>query len=134
MSEIAIYTLLLASADVSALAGTRIFNRRAPQKPQSPFLIFYRVDDVPWRSIDGASGVTQHRITIDAYSTDAAEAMALARAARLAVNDYSGVVSTGIGDVRVGAVSRLSGRSDEDTSVDPPWQVEGADYLVTSDE
>jgi len=89
----AIRDVLLASAEVQALVGARIYPNKLPQGVTLPAVVFSVVDDVPQNAITGATAdrLVETRLQVDCYSTSYVEAHTLAAAIDLVVTSLDRV-------------------------------------------
>lgn len=80
-----IYNRLVAAAAVGALAGERVWPHIADQNSTFPYVTYGMVSALPTNSLDGYSNLVRERAQVDVWSTDYAQAIALATAVRDAV-------------------------------------------------
>jgi len=96
----ALRAFLLADAGVAGLVGERVFVTEAPQDAALPLVVLKRVSTPRVYAQTGPSGLAWPRVQITARAARQAEAVAVAKAVRTAVNGYRG----SMGDVPVQAV------------------------------
>lgn len=92
--EEAIWTLLQADANVTALISTRLYPVQMPQNPTYPNVVYSMVSDrgLDWLASDG--GMQWSRYQFDCYARTYTQAKRLARTLRVALNHYSSTVGT----------------------------------------
>lgn len=73
MVEAELFTRLKDDAGVSALVGTRIYPKKAPQNVQTPYIIFHVISDIDKQCVGGAIYQNDTRIQIDCWSLSYAE-------------------------------------------------------------
>jgi hypothetical protein len=91
----ALYTILSGFAGLTALVSTRIYPRRAPQEVTAPYVIFQRISTIRDHSHSGPSGLANPRYQFDAYAATPEEADAISDQIRLALDGYTGTVTSG---------------------------------------
>lgn len=101
MIEDALYSIITANADVTAIIGDRIYPDKLPQKPTLPTLVYYNVGGTPQGQHSGAATLEFTRFQIDAYAKTSRSAKLLLDAVRQAVESYRGLV----GGVRIDTIS-----------------------------
>jgi len=129
-AELAIYTILKDDSTVAAIVGTRIYGSTAPQKVTTPYIVYRRISGVRWRTMAGASGKAQPRMQVDLYDTGYNDVKTLANAARVALDDYKGMVA----GVRVGGIALESDTDFFEDDVNPQLHRVSMDFMVTHDE
>lgn len=93
--EEALRAMLLSVPAISALVGTRVDWGLAPQGQQLPCITLTVVTDGPVdHSLDGA-GLSQARVQADCWAATYAQAKALSRAVRTALDAWQGGVIAG---------------------------------------
>lgn len=121
---------------VSGLAN-KVFQARAPQNQQPPFVVFQRSDSQRWRSINGPSGMTQTTFQVDVYARTALEAKDLALAIEGDLDGFRGTVAYGntspATTLRIGGISHQGDFETIDQTDNPFLYRISADYLVTYD-
>jgi len=125
--EEALVAYLLANGGVSTLIGTRCHPQKLPERPTYPALRYTQLDGPRDMHMQGASGHATPRYQLDAFATTYAQAKALAKAVRLALNGFSGTMG-GAGGVEVDAVFLVDERDLYDDDTEP----EGL-YAVSQD-
>lgn len=93
------YAHLVAEPEVTALAGQRIHAQQIPQQTREsprayPCVVFSTISRVRDPELCGASEVVQATVQMDTYGMTRAEVLALARAIRRRMVDYSGLMGT----------------------------------------
>ncbi|HEU4986865.1 MAG TPA: DUF3168 domain-containing protein [Rhizobiaceae bacterium] len=89
--EEAIIDLLLGTAAVTALVGTRVYWGRAPQtEPEKPYAILQRIDGLRDYRMAGSSGYVASRVQIDVYGLTYTSTKKAARALIATLSGYSG--------------------------------------------
>lgn len=84
-AEIQLRALLVASAPVTALVGTRVSADRAEQGAAMPFLVFARTGTQPVQFLDGSVPLSQASIDVQCWAETRAGADALADAVTTAI-------------------------------------------------
>ncbi len=64
----ALYSILTADSDVTDLVSTRVYPDQAPQKSESPYIVFQKISGVPVDSHDGGSGLVFRRFQFTSYA------------------------------------------------------------------
>lgn len=83
-----IYSLLSGNSSVSAIVGTRIYpGGTIPQDAVLPAIVWLAVSGVPNTTMTEHSPVDAVRVQIDCWATTYTQALALATAARTALQD-----------------------------------------------
>lgn len=120
MIELAIVARLTGWPDLKAMIGDRVYPLRAPQNATAPFIIYQRVTGPRLRSLLGGSGMANPRMQIDSYGLTYAQAKAVAKQVRLALDNFRGTVPLSDGQsVKVGAASLETDRDLIDGNMDP---------------
>ena len=90
----ALYTRLSTTTGVTAEVSTRIYPSRAPQGAARPYLTMHRVSMPHEHHMTGAAGLTRPRVQISAWADRADQAESAAEAVRVALQGFTGTVST----------------------------------------
>lgn len=122
--EEAFRAILLASAGVTALASTRVNYGEHPQGMAGPYIVLTVVDDAEGHTMTGPDGMSQGRVQVDCYAATYGAAKGLARAARVALDGYSG---GSFGGVFLAATR--DGREGGTNEADRPFRV-SLDFLT----
>ena len=102
-------SLLSAESTVTAIASTRIYVGKAPQKAALPHVIITQMGSEENVSLDGASGTLRFlTFDIDCKAKTSVQAESLANAVRVFLDDYTGIA----GSYTIGAVI-MNGESDD---------------------
>lgn len=119
-----IRALLLASAGVTAICGTRINFGAHPQGQPLPAVVLNTAADVQGVTMAAPEGHSEALVQVDSYGETYASSKSLARAVRSVLSGYSG------GDI-LGVFEVASRDTREDGSTEPgrPYRV-SADYTV----
>jgi hypothetical protein len=88
--EAAFRAALLASAGVTALAGSRVNWLSHPQSDALPAVVLTVVSDAEGYTLDGRNGLSQGRVQVDCYAMAYKAARDLAAAVRAALSGYRG--------------------------------------------
>jgi len=100
MAEKAVITILLAAADVTAIAGQRVRPAAQAQFDAFPFVTLRITDYEQIATHSGPSGFAKTTVTIDAWALNYKDAMNLQNKIRLALQyksgDFGGVAVKGI--------------------------------------
>ena len=119
--------LLSAEATITAIASTRIYVGKAPQKALFPHVIITQMGSEENGTVDGGSGATRFlTFDIDCKAKTSVQAESLGNAVRTYLDDYSGAA----GSFTIGAVIM----NDESDDYEPPQ--DGSDigvHVVTLD-
>lgn len=118
--ESALRTYILAGTAVADLVGTRMYPGKMPQEPTLPLLVYQRVSGPREHDMNGAAGIANPRIQIDAWATTYAGTKALATAVRKRLDGYSG--DTGSPAVNVIVAMLLNDRDFYDAETEL-WRV-----------
>lgn len=94
--EEAVTALLLADAGLTALVGNRIHWMRLPQSVEGmPYVNLQTVSGIRDYHMGGPSGLTQHRLQVDAWGASYGSAKAAARAAAAVLSGHRGTTLRG---------------------------------------
>lgn len=126
--------MLLASVEVGAIAGTRVYITRAPDNrlPAAtgfPAVVIHQVSREPTYSQDGCSGYAELRLTVHSWAMTWDGARQLADAVLAVVDGYRGPMPA-VGSDRVQVESCFL--DDEDDDIDDPGDGRSL-YLVRQD-
>lgn len=113
----AIVAHLLANAGVSALAGTRVYGKRAPQAPTYPLVVIHKISGPSEHSQDGPAGLATPRHQIDCMGKKISDAVGLGEAVRVAMDGFQGTLGGG-GGVAVDAIFIEDRRDDYDDDLE----------------
>lgn len=102
--EQAVIAALLANDAVTAHAGRRVYPLIRPQDSAMPALVFTTISSQPDATHDGATGLSESRIQLDAYAATYAAAKGLARAVRGVLHQFAGDVEVDGGTVTLQGV------------------------------
>lgn len=91
--EEALRRLLLASAEMTALVGTRIYPIRAPQTAPKPYVTFNEISADHQEHMRGSSGCVSCRVQFDIIAETYAAVKAIGDRMRLTLQGYSGTVA-----------------------------------------
>ena len=96
----AIGAILLANTGVTDLVVARVFNKRLPDKPDYPAIVYTKIVKLPRLNHDGASSKFDIRVQVICYGPSD-EVDAVYRAARAALDNvakgtYNGIDTTGV--------------------------------------
>lgn len=94
--ESAIIQLLLDSAPVVAMVGTRVYPVERPQGSVLPAIVCKRIDGGPEYANDGETGLENGRIQLDIYASIYTNAMAVKRVVRTALSGVRDVTVLGV--------------------------------------
>jgi hypothetical protein len=122
--EEAFRALLLASGEVTALAGTRVNWGAHPQGHALPGIVLNVVSDAEGHTLQGPDGLSEGRVQVDCYALTYREAKLLARAARAALDGASGGGFQG-----VFLAGTRDGREGGTNEADRPFRV-SMDFMV----
>lgn len=81
---------LLADATVASIVGTRIYPRVLPQGVRDPAVVYNRVSMLGDHHMQGASGLVEVRMQLDAWAETGDEAYELASAVKGRLDGYRG--------------------------------------------
>lgn len=124
--EEAFRSLLLATAGVTALVGSRVDWGARPQGSAFPAIALHLVSDVNGHTLDGPETMREARVQVDCWAETYAGAVALGRAVRAALDGHRG------GDfLGVFLANMRDGREGGTDSADRPFRI-SLDFLVTS--
>jgi len=110
-SEIALRAVLLADGTLSGLIGTQLYPGAAPQSIALPFGLMARTMGDHQHHMTAGSGLIHTSITIDWFAATQAGALAIAEAARLVGDGYTGAVTVGAESVTLGQCYMMSDRT-----------------------
>lgn len=85
--EAILRSVLVASPDVAALVGPRIYWKTPPREPTFPAVVYQTIS----RTQDGTTGIARQRIQYSCMARSALEAATLADAVRCALHGYRAV-------------------------------------------
>ena len=86
----------IAASAVAAIVGARIYRRGfVPETPTLPYLAYFEVSSVHYRTAAGGSGLADTRIQIDGYCDTDAQARALDDALRECLDNFTGTMGAG---------------------------------------
>ena len=85
MVEIDLYNQLKNDAGVSALAGTRIYPKQAPQNVATPYIIYHVISDIDNQCIEGSVYQSDTRFQVDCWSKKYSEVVAMKDAVKNAI-------------------------------------------------
>lgn len=107
----------------------------APTNQRAPFITHQLVvGSGASPHINGPSGIEQDQFQIDMYSENKLEVLSIARQVRLILDGFRGTVTIGADNIRVGGVSKQTGRSLPEDNTDPKLYRQSVDYLFTYEE
>lgn len=104
--------ILTGDAGFSALAGTRVYPGVLPSGATLPAGVFQAISRVPTRILEGDQGRIEKRIQLSCWAATYAAALALARTARVALVDKSGLLGNSPDTMRIGTI-RLENEIDD---------------------
>lgn len=94
MLDAAIYQLLTGHPEIAALVGTRVYPSRAPDEAQLPYLVYLDMAAIDQaRDLDGAGGLAQARVQVDAWAGTATAAKRLGDAVQTVLENFTGTVA-----------------------------------------
>lgn len=111
---------------VTDLVATRIYPLQLPQKPTLPAIRYFTASETRPQSTRGALGQARVRLQVDACGVKYSEAVALAKALRLALVGYRGPW----GDFSVQGVIFEAGREFFEAEPSPGYNIVSRDYMV----
>ena len=88
--EAKLMTYILGTTAISDLVGARMYPLKMPQSPTLPLLVYQRISGPREHDADGAAGLANPRIQIDAWAITYGGAKALATVVRKRIDGYSG--------------------------------------------
>lgn len=91
-----LYGYLTADAGVAAVVGTRVYPLRPTQNPTLPYLTYQLISRRDVHSTDGASGLANTLVQIDAWGATYADVVSAFEAVRKCLNGYRGAIAQGI--------------------------------------
>lgn len=118
--EEAIQAHLLATPNVAALVGVRVYPVKMPQRPTYPAVVYNRISGPREHSQDGSSGLAHPRFQLDCFAATYAGAKDLASKVRLALDGFRGSMG-GVSGVDVNAVFIEDDRDDYDDDIHVYW-------------
>jgi hypothetical protein len=86
---------VLADATVSGLVVTRMYPLRLPQNVTMPALTYQRISGVRIGQLNGVASAADPRYQIDAWAANVAGALALGKAVRQRLENYTGTWTDG---------------------------------------
>ena len=92
--EEAVRKLLTDDTEVSELISSRVYAQHAPQKAPVPYIVYSRVSGDHLQHTTAASGLASTSIQLDMFGVTYSQAKDLGEEVRLALDGFSGVVST----------------------------------------
>ncbi len=92
--EEAVRKLLTDDTEVSELISSRVYAQHAPQKAPAPYIVYSRVSGDHLQHTTAPSGLASTSIQLDMFGVTYSQAKDLAEEVRLALDGFSGVVST----------------------------------------
>jgi len=98
--EQAILTLLAGTSGVTALVSNRIYYVQAPQKVDTPYIVFFKVSGNRDHTHDGATGLANPRFQVDIFGETYLSVKDVAAQVQAALQGYSGTMG-GAGGVAV---------------------------------
>lgn len=114
----ALRAFLLADAAIAALVSTRIYPIRIPAGIKAASIVYARVSGAGDYSMEGPSGLAQHRLQLDSWALSSDAAVTLANLVKVRVDGYSGVMGTGGNAVNVQGVFQTDLREDYDAATE----------------
>jgi hypothetical protein len=93
--ELAVLKLLLSDATVTGIVGQGIYMDEAPQGKSLPYIVIEEEGIEPFPTKSGASSKDHDSVRVYIYSSDQNTLRLLYGAARSALDEYSGTVTTG---------------------------------------
>lgn len=129
--ETAMCELLDASSDVVELRDNRIYPDLTEQNPETPYQVYFRIDNQHEHHLRGSSGLCHVRVQLNSYAKSKLEARRLTEASRIALDGFTGTVTVPVdGGIPVKIQScRLDRDNDEFV---PPSDGSGAGVYVSS--
>jgi len=115
----AIHERLASHAGVSAKVGSRVFPKRPPQAPSSPFVV-YELVSAPRESAMGRDTDSRPVFQITAWASSHAEAVATATEVKNALSRFHGTVTVDGSDfeIKSGFVQAEIDRFDDDVELE----------------
>ncbi len=107
----------LAITAVSTAVATRMYANASPQDPVLPCIVTTAKQE-PLGHLTGQAGWTTADIGLAIFSTNYDEAVDLAEAIRIALNEFKGTVTVGLETVKVGILRLVSQIQDPQEPVD----------------
>ena len=93
-----IFARLSGQSGVTSLVSNQIYGKSAPSHASFPYITFHKISEVRPHAMVRDPGIAEARIQVSTWSTDIAQADAIARQVRTALQDYKG--STGGIDIQ----------------------------------
>lgn len=118
---------LLASGDVTALVGQRVYPVLAPQNALFPNIVITLISDNDDQMLSGAAKLPESRVSVISRGTDATEMMDVADAVKLALRD---IIHQSIGTISTDVCIWKSGTDATTVFDDPPCYEQTTDYMV----
>lgn len=122
----AVYTRLSGHAPLAAIVGDRIWPVEAPAEASRPYVVFLTVSSQRLAHLGGPSMVANPRVQIDAYAASYADAAAIARLIRDALDGWSGTA----GGIEVLGASCVDQRELQEDAANPPLARVSQDFSV----
>ena len=85
MIEIDLYTRLKDDAALSALVGSRIYPKKAPQNVQTPYIVYHVITDTNNQCIEGEVYQSDTRFQIDCWSKKYSEVVLVKNAVKASI-------------------------------------------------
>lgn len=98
----ATFARLNAIAGLPAILGKRIYRKQADQGAALPFLVYTRMGNTQWYSLDGPTGLTQCRMVMEIYASTDVQAEQIAALIRPALHGDQSIWG-GVGGIDVQA-------------------------------
>lgn len=130
MAEQALYARLTGHAGLSALIGTRLYPNVAPQNATMPYGVYQRISGPRDYHLGGSSRFLQALIQVSWVGGTYASAKACAEQARLAMDGYSGTVTSGSDSL---VVTSAQVEDQPDATQGPSDAKEKPTYVVVHD-
>jgi hypothetical protein len=106
--EVAFRQILTAAADVAAVVGDRIYSVVGDQNERRPRIVLALASSNRAHHMAGSAGYTTGRMVVDLLAPTYPEAKALAKAAKKALDNYTGTVDGTVIDwIEVGPVTDI---------------------------
>jgi len=90
MIEAELYSYITAQASITSLVGTRIYPDTAPQKCDSPFIVYSKIDTTREMHLRGATGVCVARFQLDVYASSRMICETIIEQVRLRFSGFKG--------------------------------------------
>jgi hypothetical protein len=101
--EDALQAHLIAQPGMAALVGTKIDYTRAPDKTETPYIVFQKVSDVRDVSLNASGDSVNARFQFSIFADTYYETKLISSQLRLALHKKNNEVIGGVGGVRVSA-------------------------------